>query len=159
MICCKVRLVGFPGITTVVGYVMPNPVFTYRGRTKWWKYLEVSNKFISIWFSDCRPHPVKSGFGHPPHSFWGNWVPEMTIKLCCNFPSCILVILLTVPIQQLSLSTWYPTVSEYGSKPFYGGGRARIETHARQVQKFFTLSVFSFGALQVPSNKLSPASR
>ena len=45
--------------------------------------------------------------------FWGTWVLEMVIKLGCNLRSCILMILPnnprkspTVPIRQLSLSSW-----------------------------------------------------
>ena len=46
-------------------------------------------KFILIWFSDCSP-PQKSSFVQfLSHSFWVNWV----LNLCCNFQSCILMIL------------------------------------------------------------------
>ena len=54
---------------------------------------------------------------------------------------------------------WHPTVSEYGTKPFYGGGRARIETHPWQMQKYLTPSHSSFGKPLAPSNKFSSASR
>ena len=72
--------------------------------------MEISNKLILIWFSDCSP-PVKSDFIQlPNYSFWGNWFLEIVIKLCCNFRSSILVILpnkprktLTIPIRLLLL--------------------------------------------------------
>ena len=57
----------------------------------------------------------------PILQFWGNWVFEMVIKLCCNFQTCILVILHnnhrkspTVPIWQLSLSSL-----QWGSFSFF----------------------------------------
>ena len=69
-------------------------------------------KFQICFISDCCPL-VKSDFVQlPSNSFWGNWVLEMVIKLCCNFWSCILVNFpnnthenLTVPIRQLPLSS------------------------------------------------------
>ena len=56
---------------------------------------------------------VKAGFVQLPfYCFCGNWLLKRVIKLCCNFQSCILVILpnnlhksLTVSIWQLSLSS------------------------------------------------------
>ena len=63
-------------------------------------------KYILIWYSECSP-PVRSSFRLPSSfCFWGNWVLEMVIKLCCNFQCCILVMRpknLTIPIRQLSL--------------------------------------------------------
>ena len=79
------------------------------------KIMETPGKFIKFilkCFSDCSPS-VKSGFVQLSSYcffFLGNWILEMFIKVCCNFWSCILVILPdnppqspTVPIRQFSL--------------------------------------------------------
>ena len=50
-------------------------------------------------------------------------------------------------------------MSEYGTRPFYGGDLAPVETHASQGQKFLALSGFPNGVPLAPSNELSPASR
>ena len=52
---------------------------------------------------------------------------------------------------------WHPTVSENDIMSFYGGSRARNETHARQVQKFLTPLAFCFWSAS--DNKLIPANR
>ena len=37
---------------------------------------------------------------------------------------------------------WWPTISKYGTRPFYDRGCAQMKTHAQQEQKFLTPSAF-----------------
>ena len=51
----------------------------------------------------------------PSYSFWGNWVLEMVIKICCNFRSCILVILTISMRVRWSLSEAFAFFSSFAS--------------------------------------------
>ena len=84
---------------------------------------------------------VKPGRG------WGGWIRVFKIfsTARCEFKVG------PTEGEEILLFIWYPTVSEYDTWPFYGGGRAQIKTHAQQVQKIWSPSA--------PSNKFSPASK
>ena len=60
--------------------------------------------------------------------------------------------------QTFYMTAVYLTMSEYGTRSFYSGGRARIET-CTVGAKILDCRHFPFGAPQAPSNKLNPASR
>ena len=90
-------------------------------------------KFILIWFSDCCSS-VKSGFVQlSSNSFWINKVFKIVIKLCCNFRSCIQVILpknqrksSTVHIRQLLLSS--RVLLQWGDFPSFSNAVITFQT-------------------------------
>ena len=53
---------------------------------------------------------------------------------------------------------WYSVVSEYGTRLFYGGGHARIVTHALSCRNSWNRRYSPFGAPRAPNNILSPES-
>ena len=64
--------------------------------------------------------------------------------------------------RSYSVFNWHSTMSLYGSRPFYCGGLTQVKTHARQRQKFLTLSLFPWcgasGTMQVKPSEYRPPS-
>ena len=90
-------LVGFYGISTIVGYLMPNPLYTY-----------ISNIYDLVWFgwvlwhiNHCKLFYIKPIFMHKTVLFQAIQVSISTVFVCTQ----LIVKTVLLKINQFNIST------------------------------------------------------
>ena len=122
---CKIRVF----LISLVGRVFATGPGDWRSipRLKKWflipPYLTLSNIRYGSMVKWSNPGIGVAPSPTPRYSSY--WKGSLRVALDDNHQ----IYLLTIPFLRLQF-IWHPSVTELCTKPFYGGGRARIETHA-----------------------------